>query len=599
MKKFLTLIKKHKIITGLIILALVVAGFFVFKTINSGKASETKYYLGTVEKGTLITSVSGSGQVSVAEQIDIKPKVSGDITYVGVTKGQQVSKGDIIAKIDSTDALRAVRDAEDNLETAKLSMDKLNEPASELTIMQAENALTNANESKIDAEASLKKAYDDGFNTVANSFLELPTIMTGLNDILLGYSYLNYQKNLDYYADAVRQYDVKVVQYRNDAETKYNSARTAYDKNFQNYKSASRYSDTETIKNLIAETYETVRSIAESIKSTNNLIQFYEDKLIEYHLKPATTADTHLSTLSTYTSKTNSQLSSLLSIKTTIENDEKAIIDAERTIKEKTISLENLKEGPDVLDVRSQELTIKQKEYSLSDAKAALADYSVRATFDGIIADLSAKKGDAASTGTALVTLITKQKIAEITLNEIDVAKVKIGQKTTLTFDVIEDLSITGEVVDIDSIGTVSQGVVSYTVKISFDTEEEKVKPGMTVSASIITEAKQDVLLVSNSAIKSSVNVNYVEVLDSSITKDVKDNAAIASKNFPTQKQIIIGSQNDSYTEITSGLSEGDRVIIKTSTGTSTKTTNTNSSTINSQKSILQEVGGPGGGMMR
>ncbi len=594
MKKFLILIKKHKFLTVIIILALIVAGYFVFKSINANKAKENHYYLGTITKGTLITSVSGSGQVSVLEQVDIKPKASGDLTYVGVAKGQQVLKGALIAQIDSTEALKTIRDAEDSLETAKLSLEKLNQPVDNLTLMQAENALTNAKESKQDAEDSLKKAYDDGFNTVSNTFLELPTIVAGLQNILLGYTFANNQTNLEYYTNAVQQYDIKVVQYKNDAKDKYDSAREAYNKNFQDYKTISRYSDEETIKNLITQTYETTISIAESVKSANNLIQFYEDKLTEYNLRPSSIADTHLTSLSSYTGKTNSHLSSLLSSRSAIENSEKSIVEADRSIVEKTESLANLKEGPDALDVRSQELSIKQKEYSLSDAKAKIADYYIRAPFDGVVADLSVKKGDTVSSGLSIATFITKQRIAEVTLNEIDVAKIKFGQKATLTFDAVDGLNITGDVIDIDSSGTVSQGVVSYTVKISFDTQDDRVKPGMSVSASIITDAKQDVLLAPNSAVKSSGDLSYVEVLDSALTKNVKDNEAIVSKNPPTKKQIEIGLTDDSYTEIVSGLSDGDKIITKTSTGTTTKTTTSTQNSETQNRSILQGVQGAG-----
>lgn len=596
MRKILTFIKKHKVFTGIIILGLIVAGYFVFKSLNTNKASEPRYYLGAVEKGTLITSVSGSGQVTVLNQVDLKSSVSGDITYIGATVGQQVKKGAIIAQIDSTEALKAIRDAEDSLETAKLSLEKLNQPADELTIMQGENAITDAKESKTDAEKSLEKAYDDGFNTVSNVFLELPAIMTGLQDILLGRTFSSTQDNLDYYTDSARQYDIKIVQYRNDADTKYDSARTAFDKNFINYKTASRYSDVEIIKSLITETYETSRVIAEAVKSTNNFIQFYEDKLIEYHLRPASAADTHLSSLGTYTSKTNSYLSNLLSIKTTIDNNEKAIINADRTIVEKTLSFEKLKEGPDAFDVRSQELSIKQKENSLADAKQKLADYYIRAPFDGVISTLSVEKGDSVSSGTSVAIFITNQRVAEISLNEIDVAKIKVGQKSTLTFDAVEGISITGEVSDLDAIGTVSQGVVTYKVRIGFDTQDERVKPGMTVSASIITDAKQDVLLAPNAAVKSSGELYYVEVLDSALTKNAKNNEGIVSKNLPTKKQVEVGLINDSSTEIVSGLNEGDQIIVRTSTGVSSATNNTNNSTNggNQNRSILQQVQGPG-----
>ena len=98
-------------------------------------------------------------------------------------------------------------------------------------------------------------------------------------------------------------------------------------------------------------------------------------------------------------------------------------------------------------------------------------------------------------------------------------AKVKVGQKVTLTFDAIEDLSITGEVAEIDTLGTVSQGVVNYAVKIVFDTQDERVKSGMSVSAAIITDVKQDVLLVPNAAVKSN-DEQYVEVLENNIPRN-------------------------------------------------------------------------------
>ena len=97
-------------------------------------------------------------------------------------------------------------------------------------------------------------------------------------------------------------------------------------------------------------------------------------------------------------------------------------------------------------------------------------------------------------------------------MNEVDVAKIKVGQKTTLTFDAIDGLSIAGEVIDIDAVGTVTQGVVNYNVKIGFDTQDERIKPGMSVSATIIIEVKQDVLLIPNSAIKSAGEAYYVEM---------------------------------------------------------------------------------------
>ncbi|TSC53658.1 MAG: hypothetical protein LiPW39_148 [Parcubacteria group bacterium LiPW_39] len=602
---------QHKLITGIILLVIVAGGYFGYQWL-AGDENTTQYIIAAVEKGTLIVSISGSGQVSASNQVDVKPKASGEITGVYVMSGQEIGAGTLLAAIDARGAERAVRDAETSLETAKLELDKLLEPLDELTLLQAESALIQAKdnltklkftqESKhqdaLDtikkAEDNIKKAYEDGFNAVANAFLDLPNVMAGLQDILFGTSFGSSQWNLDYYSDAVKSYDKKVIQYQDDASNAYQTARKVYDQNFADYKSTSRFSDIVTIEKLIDQTYETSKSIAESVKNANNLIQFYQDKLTERNLKPNSLSNTHLSSLNTYTGKTNSHVSGLLSIKRSIQDNKETKLNAERSlteinqnnpldlaaaersVKEREESLVKLKTGPDDFDIRAKKITIRQREDALTTAKQTLADHYVRTPFAGVIAKVNAKKGDSASAGTAIATLVTKQKIAEISLNEVDVAKIKVGQKATLTFDAVEGLSITGEVAEIDSLGTVAQGVVTYAVKIVFDTQDERVKSGMSVSAAIITDAKQDTLMVPNSAVKSQGDAQYVEILVDNISQS---------------RPVEIGLSNDTMTEITSGLKEGDKVVTQTITSSASQT--------QSQSSSSLRIPGLGGGGMR
>jgi len=584
---------KHKIILALIIVVLVVGGYFGYKASRGGKET-VSYTTAAVEKGTLVVSVSGTGQIAVSNQVDVKAKSSGDIVAINVASGQEVPNGFLLAQIDTTDAAKGLRDAQTALETARLELDELLAPVDELTLFQAENALTEAQNSKQKAEKNLTKAYEDGFNTVADAFLELPTVMTGMNSILFGNDFSPTQANLSYYSDAANKFDVRAMEYKAAADAAYQTARKAYDKNFQDYKATSRFSDTETIKALINETYETTKDIAEMIKTANNLIQFYRDKFTERNLSPALLSATHITTLNTYTGTASSNLSSLLSAQRSIDDYIDAIATAERSIQEKTLSLAKIKKGADDLNIRAKKIAIQQKEDALLIAQQTLADCYVKAPFSGVIVKVDVKKGDAASSGTSIATLVTKQKIAEISLNEVDVAKVKVGQKVTLTFDAIEGLGLTGEVAEIDTLGTVSQGVVTYNVKIVFDpvrgftsngvdTQDDRVKPAMSVSAAVITDVKQDVLMVANSAIKTNGDRSYVEVME--------EGAPAA----PRQQIVEIGSANDSSTEIISGLREGDRVV----TQTITKNNSNSSQQSRTQQNNAIRIPGIGGGGFR
>ncbi|MDO8743163.1 MAG: efflux RND transporter periplasmic adaptor subunit, partial [Candidatus Azambacteria bacterium] len=257
------------------------------------------------------------------------------------------------------------------------------------------------------------------------------------------------------------------------------------------------------------------------------------DYLVDYTSKHSgkvlpTLVNTYRGNLQIYIGQVNGHLSDLINIQNTIRNTP--------------------------LDVNSQELSIKQRENALLDAQEKLDDYYIRAPFGGVVAKINVKNSDSVSSGAAVVTFITWQKLAQISLNEVDIAKIKMGQKATLTFDAIPDLAITGEVAQIDSIGAVSQGVVTYNIQIAFDTQDDRVKPGMSVSAAVITDTKQDVLLAPNAAVKSQGGSYYVET--------------------PTRQPVEIGIANDTMTEIISGLKEGDSVVTRTITAsTQTNTT--------------------------
>src|SRR3989338_6200333 len=599
--QFIRKLLKRKLLLAVIVVILAGSGYFAYKTFNA-QESDARYLTAAVTKGTLVVSISGSGQVSNSNQVEVKPKVSGDIISVGVTNGQEEKAAALIAQLDAREALKAVRDAEANLTSARLSLEKLKQPTDALSLLQTENALAQAKdnltkltlsqetdyqkalEAKQKNEADLKKTYEDGYNAVSNGLIALPEVMSGLNDILFSSGdFGRSQQNVDWYLNqaSVDNRD-KATGYRNDAVNTYYQARAAYTKNLDDYKAVSRTADAEIIESLIAGTYETAKLIADAVNALNNYIDFVQDDMELRNQTIPAAMSAHQASIDSYPGIANGHLASLLSIQTAIRANQETILNSNRdikemeqnnplelaaaktAIKEKEGSLAKLKSGTDPLDIQSAELTIKQRQNSLLDAREKLADYFVRAPFDGVIAKLDAARGDSASAATALATLITKQKIAEMSLNEVDAAKVKIGQKATLTFDALPDLTLTGQVAEVDAIGAVSQGVVTYAVKIGFDTQDERVKTAMSVSASIITEVKTDVLLVPNSAVKSQGESSYVEMpAETDIAAAATTANGIVLQESLRRQTIAVGSANDELSEVTSGLKENDIIVTR------------------------------------
>lgn len=546
-RTFFSFIRARPFVAAVIAIALALGGYYGYTAYTSTKG-ETRYVLAEVERGTLEVSVSGSGQVSAENQLDLTARASGDIISIPVKNGEAIKRGAIIAQIDSREAQKTVRDAQVNLESAKLALQKLEQPATTLTLTQAKNALT-------DAENSLESNYSDGFNEVSDTFLALPTVMSGVDAMLYDNTVTASQDNAFAYADMIDDVEPRVNLFRDDAIKKFTEARAAYDALLITYKATSRFAEKKAIEEIILETYDMTKTVAEATKSLSDFLNLVNDSLVLRDRTIPTVLTAHRDSLTGYIATGNAQLVALLAIKD-------GITSAKQSIEERTEALRDLEDGTDRLDLDSQKLVIKQRENALRDAQEDLADYSVRAPFDGTVAKLNVKRADRVSSGTSVATFISANAIAEISLNEIDAASVQVGQIAKLTFDAVEDLTIEGTVVEIDTVGTVQSGVVTYTVTIGFETDT-RVKPGMTVNADIVTKTLTNVLVVPTAAVKTEGDESYIEtIVGASPSRE-----PVASSLVPTRTPVSVGISNDTRSEIVSGLNEGDVIITRTILG--------------------------------
>lgn len=561
----------HKIRSAIILIILIIAGYFGYNYFFNKKTTETRYILTSVTKGTIQTTISGTGQIEPKEEKTVKTEASGKITYLNsnVMAGAEISKGTLIATIDSSDAKEAIENAEDSLETAQIALDKL---------MGTEKSNPKVVQ---EAEEDLAKSYEDGYNTVSSVFLDLPNIMKNLNDILYGTTFNRYQQNIDYYSYGVDHQgkDKEILVFRESVIDSYEKARSAYDKNFTNYKASDIYSTDKEIDSLISETYETSKLISQSIKDAINLIQFYEDVLTNHNIDVEDEVATHISSLSSYLGNVNSDVSSLFNTKSTIENNIDAIDDTDD-------------------EIRTAELNVKSKKATLQNAKDDLNNCYIYANLTGIISSINITSGENVSSGTSVVTIITNSKIASITLSETDIVGIKVGNKAIVTFDAIEELEIEGNVLQVDASGSTNSGVVSYGIEIAFDTDNENVKPGMSVSATVVKDSKENVLILPTTAVKENNNgTYYVQVLDEKydLTNKSLSIKGVNSKTLPTTKIVEVGLSDDANTEIISGLEEGDQIVLRISSGATSSTTS-NSFTTKTSNSNNMLRGATGGG---
>ena len=205
---------------------------------------------------------------------------------------------------------------------------------------------------------------------------------------------------------------------------------------------------------------------------------------------------------------------------------------------------------------------LKQAQAKLDEAKIAVDDAqrnldqaTLVAPFDGIVAAVNYNVSDTAS-GTAVTIVDLSPLQVAVTVSEVDIAKIQVGETATMTLDALSGKSYNAKVISISPVGTITSGVVNYTVTLAITNADDTIKPGMTANLAVEVQRRDNVLLVPVRAVRTQGNQKVV---------------TMRSNGQSIQKAVSTGLSNDTSIEITSGLQEGDVVLInQTTTSTST-----------------------------
>jgi multidrug efflux pump subunit AcrA (membrane-fusion protein) len=180
----------------------------------------------------------------------------------------------------------------------------------------------------------------------------------------------------------------------------------------------------------------------------------------------------------------------------------------------------------------------------------------VLAPFDGTVVSVGVKKNDVLSaidyaSKTAVQLVDTSQIKFQGKVDEIDILKIKTGQKAMISVDAVPNKTFTGTVSFISPYGSTDTGsVVKFNVTIKLDPTDVALKGGLTATADIVVSSVENALLVPLSAVTTTPEGSFVNVINEATGQ-------------PEQRQVTLGSQNLQFAEVLSGLKEGDKVIIQ------------------------------------
>jgi len=604
-----------KLLIGLVLILIV--GVFI-----RGKffapAVPGQYVLGQVVRGDLVTKVKGTGQVAANSQVDLKPQGSTQssavIKEIDVKQGDKVVAGQLVATIDNRSALTALHQAQANLQNSQANYNKLVNGSTEYEIKSGENSVVQAEQSYKDAQTELENTKQSTAVSVAQAQQSLDDALSSTGVIQTG-------------INTKRDTELSTVQDQlTNARNSLNTEKGILDNNTldkvlsvtnSSYKISSEgsYNEAESLLVIANNSYNLAKSdksdtnLSQAINDINNVLNkslYSLDALYKALQNTVTASDLSQTQLDSYISSINSQIvsanSGITAVKNAQQNVTDAILSANNSVKTAKNSLENAQtsaksqlasaeskvtssynswqssiDSLSKLKAPARKEDIASASAQLSNYRAALesAQYTydqnfLRSPFDGVVAQVNVSKGDQANTNTVVATIITSELYAEISLNELDAAQTRIGASSTITFDALPGISIQGKVAQIDTIGSVNQGVVSYSAKISFDTPDSDVKPGMSVSVSIVTNMKKDQLLVPSSAIKTVDGISTIQIPDSTLASSAKLGETVTLIHAQSVN-VEIGDTDNVQTVIQSGLEENQIIIARQISGATVK----------------------------
>lgn len=546
--------RAHKFWSTVIALVVLWGGYQGYARLTA-PSTATRYVTTTVATGTVVATLTETGQVSASQTLTLSPKASGQVVGVYVRPGDRVAAGQVVAQLDATDALQSLANAKLALAHQQLSYEQTTATSTlQLNLLQAQNAVTNA-------ETALQKTHDASYATLANIYSDLSSITSDLDSVLHDSNVAGRtnQQNIDAYADIVSSNDLSIGIYKSAAETSYTAAVAAYQSALATYKATPMSVSDDALVSLAGTTYTAVQAAAQAVKDAHDFFDRIQSDYTAYNLATPSALTSLLAKVDTDTTTVTSDLSSALTTKSDI-------VSAEQTLAVAKNTLQATEGGSNTLTVQSAAISLQQAEQAVTSAEQTVADYSVVAPFAGTIASVGVQKYDQAGSGTSVATLVTANQQVDLTVNEVDASKIKVGQQVSVTFDALPDVTLAGTVATVDSVGSVSQGVVSYDVTVALATQNASVKPGMSATASIITDTATG-LVVPASAIKAAGTESYVEVFDPPLAGS-ETNGGAASAAAPQRVMVTTGLSDDTSTIVTGGLSAGADVVTQTIAGT-------------------------------
>ena len=531
-------IMTKKIILIISIIALV-SSFLVYQLFF--KKEEPVYSTVDAVIGNISEQVSETGTVKKGEEINLGFKTNGRIEKIYVKVGDTVKVNAFLAKLDAVQLSIQLIEAKASLDLAQAKLNQLLAGSSAEEIKIAETSVSNAQiavqdakqnlkDVKATAEENLNQSYEDALNTLDSACLKIYNAYNTADSI---------QKT---YFNSGDQESSIVKENKNIIKNSRDQAQFYLD-------IAKNNPIQENIDIAIRETKTTLNETYNALTIIRNTTEApaYENSVSSANKSLLDTEKSYINTALTNTINAQQVISSRKFTNESSINISEATLSTAKGILEKAEDELALKKAdPRSADIDLYEAQIKQAQANVSLLENQIQDCILKSPTQGQITKISQEQGEMAKN--TVISLIPIEPFQiEVDIPETDIGKISLSNPCKTTLDAFPEKEFFGKVIEIEPAETIIQGVVYYRIKISLEGEENGLKPGMTASAIITTNSKENVLIVPQRAVTEKENKKIVKILENEQVKEI------------TVETGLRGSEG--MIEIISGLNQGDKVI--------------------------------------
>jgi HlyD family secretion protein len=505
-------------------LLLIVAFVLIRQGQRSAAAQEPQTgVIVTAFVGDLSASATASGSLEAAQAAELTLLRSGTVAEIYAAVGDAVTAGEPLLQLETADLQRAVINAEQNVVIQETNLASLLAPATEADVAAAEAAV-------LSAEAQLADLRD-GPNATDIAAAEAD-VRAAQADLNAAYTRLSDQTG----AAGTNEIEAAQIQ----LELAQTAATQAAEQHSTILVTESDYISAEQLADMEL----AARTAALQANAGLQTAQETLDELLNGNPNSiaAAQASASLAAASLQTAE--------LRLQQVQEGASAAqIAQAEANLANAEASLDRLVRGPSEAQVSMAEAQLAQAQTNLARAQRNLANATLVAPYDGVITAVNVSIGEQAS-GVVIEMVNPNSLELVLDVDEVDISNIVLGQTAVIILEAFPDSEIEANVVSIAPRNTAAQGsgLVTYDVYLALGTTDLPVRMGMTANASLVTAQRSDVLLVPNRAITPdrAAGKYYVTRADGEVV------------------EVTISLRDEANTQITSGLEEGDELLIET-----------------------------------